>query len=284
MDPSLLSLIWLIPLGFLVGTLGTLIGAGGGFLLVPVLLLLSPETPAQTITSISLAVVFLNALSGSVAYSRMKRIDYRSGLIFAAAAVPGSVLGAWVTQFLPRQVFDAIFGTVLILVATYLAFRTFRRGPWPQGEGKETGRSRLFHLVRTVIDWEEISYVFSYNPLLGVVVSILIGFLSSLLGIGGGIFHVPLLATALNFPVHIATATSHFVLSIMTFSGTVVHIINGELSRSVLMVFGLGLGVVVGAQVGARLSNRLDGVWIIRILSVTLVLVGLRLVGSGILH
>jgi uncharacterized membrane protein YfcA len=238
---------------------------------------MSPSTPATTVTSISLAVVFLNALSGSVAYSKMKRIDYKSGAIFAAAAVPGSLGGAWVTQFLPRAVFDGVFGTVLILVASYLAYRSFQHPREGGASPETTGRSRLSHVVRTVVDWEEISWVFSYNPLLGVMVSVLIGFLSSLLGIGGGIFHVPLLATALNFPVHIATATSHFVLSIMTFSGTVVHLLGGDLARSGLLVAGLGSGAVVGAQAGARLSKRVQGPWIIRILAGVLVLVGLRL-------
>jgi uncharacterized membrane protein YfcA len=65
----LLQYIWLIPLGLLIGMLGTLIGAGGGFVLLPVLLLLYPDADPDTVTSISLAVVFFNALSGSWAYA-----------------------------------------------------------------------------------------------------------------------------------------------------------------------------------------------------------------------
>jgi len=79
----LLQYIWLIPLGLLIGTLGTLIGAGGGFVLLPVLLLLYPGADPETVTSISLAVVFFNALSGSWAYARMRRIDYTSGWRYA---------------------------------------------------------------------------------------------------------------------------------------------------------------------------------------------------------
>ena len=73
--------LWLIPLGVVVGTVGTMIGAGGGFLLVPVLLLMYPGVSPDNITAISLAVIFFNALSGTFAYSRMGRIDYRSGLL-----------------------------------------------------------------------------------------------------------------------------------------------------------------------------------------------------------
>src|SRR5438094_763257 len=104
----------LIPLGFAVGAYGTLIGAGGGFLLVPALLLLFPTARPTTITSISLAVVFFNAVSGSIAYARDRRIDYRTGLIFAAATVPGAVLGAIAVGYVPRALFDGLFGLLLI--------------------------------------------------------------------------------------------------------------------------------------------------------------------------
>src|SRR5689334_10059087 len=95
-------------LGLAVGTFGMLIRAGGGFLLVPLLLLLYPDTPASTITAISLAVVCVNATSGSIAYARLGRIDYRTGVIFALASAPGAVLGSLVTEWLPRGIFDVV--------------------------------------------------------------------------------------------------------------------------------------------------------------------------------
>src|SRR5919109_5440665 len=104
---------WMYPLltllGGAIGTYGTLIGAGGGVFLVPTLLVLYPQESPNTIASISLAVVFFNAASGTVAYARMRRIDYRAGLLFAAATVPGAVLGAYATSLLSRQLFDLLF-------------------------------------------------------------------------------------------------------------------------------------------------------------------------------
>ena len=85
--------ILLLAIGLTVGFIGTLIGAGGGFILVPVLLLLFPHLDSEVITSISLAIVFLNACSGSLAYARLKRIDYKTALLFSLATVPGAVLG-----------------------------------------------------------------------------------------------------------------------------------------------------------------------------------------------
>ena len=84
-----LTYLWLFPLGLAIGAFGTLIGAGGGFILVPILLILYPNENTELITSISLAVVFFNALSGSLAYARMKRVDFKSGIVFAVATIPG---------------------------------------------------------------------------------------------------------------------------------------------------------------------------------------------------
>ena len=80
----------LAPLGFLIGAYGTLVGAGGGSVLVPALLFLLPGESSATITAISLAVVFFNAYSGTVAYARMGRIDVRAGAVLTLASVPGS--------------------------------------------------------------------------------------------------------------------------------------------------------------------------------------------------
>ncbi|OPJ60017.1 sulfite exporter TauE/SafE family protein [Clostridium oryzae] len=268
----MIQFLLLVPLGFLIGAFGTLIGAGGGFILVPILLLLYPDKSPDTITSISLAVVFFNALSGSFAYSRMKRIDYKSGIIFAIATLPGSVLGSVITSYVPRQLFNGIFGVILVIVSIFLIVRT-----------KEERISNNIvvkkgYVTRTVIDNEGTVHTFSYNPVIGIVVSVFVGFMSSFLGIGGGVIHVPVLVNILNYPVHIATATSHFVLAVMSFSGTIVHIVNGVFQSSVIQTAALSIGVLFGAQLGARLSRKIHGVAIIRSLAVALAIVGIRII------
>ncbi|MBK6411419.1 MAG: sulfite exporter TauE/SafE family protein [Flavobacteriales bacterium] len=259
-----------ILLGFGVGALGTLIGAGGGFILLPVLLLLFPDMPPEALTSISLAVVFINAASGSFAYSRLKRIDYRSGLRLALATLPGAIIGAYVTQYIPRKAFDIVLGFVLLAVAAFLLLK-----PGYQAATLVTQRHRAH---RTVTDREGTTYAYSFNMVTGVAVSFVVGFLSSLLGIGGGVIHVPFLATVLHFPVPIATATSHFILAIMALAGTVAHIAQGNLTAGWPYVLSIGAGTVVGAQVGAWASHKIKPEWIIRTLAVALFLVGLRLV------
>lgn len=111
-----------------VGAFGTVIGAGGGFILTPILLLLYPHDSAQTLTAISLAVVFFNAASGSAAYVRQRRIDFRIGTVFALATLPGAIGGALVVGAVSRRVFDGITRRHhRCCVATRLGARR----PWP---------------------------------------------------------------------------------------------------------------------------------------------------------
>ena len=270
--------LWLIPLGFVIGSYGTLIGAGGGFVLVPLLLLLYPKDPPELITSISLAVVFFNALSGSLAYGRMRRIDFKSGIIFSMATMPGAVLGALTTGYLPRQLFDGVFGFFMIVASLYLLLR-------PGGNREEELanpdrsflRTSFYRLTRNLTDAEGMRHTFSYDPLLGVGLSLLAGYISSLLGVGGGFIHVPVLVHLLSFPVHIATATSQFILAFMAFTGTLVHIVTGTFARGVRRTVALSIGVLLGAQLGAWLSNRVHGEWIIRGLAIALGFVGVRI-------
>lgn len=132
-------------------------------------------------------------------------------------------------------------------------------------------------ITRYLIGADGLSFEYSFNPLVGIVLSLFVGFMSSFLGIGGGIIHVPAMAYLLNFPVHIATATSHFVLAIMTFTGSLVHIWTGSFHHGAHRVAALAMGVLVGAQLGAYLSNKIKGSWIIRGLALALALVGGRI-------
>jgi uncharacterized membrane protein YfcA len=261
--------LWFVPVGILIGTFGTLIGAGGGFLLTPLLLLVYPQESPEILTSISLAVVCVNACSGSVAYARMHRIDYHSGVLFALATIPGAVVGALTTRALPRRTFDLLFGTCMLLAALWLLLR--------QPHAVRDTPPRRYRIQRTVIDAAGAPYTVAYNPLLGVGLSVVVGYLSSLLGIGGGILHVPAMVHVLHFPVHIATATSHLTLAVMTLAGTLVHIATGAFDHGLRRTLVLAVGVLLGAQVGARLSHTIQGPWILRSLAVALGAVGVRI-------
>ncbi len=262
-----------LALGLGVGAYGTLVGAGGGFLVVPVLLLLYHADPAQA-AGTSITVVFLNAASGSFSYARQRRIDYRAGLAFALATVPGAIAGAFLAELFHGRTFEIVFGVLLLLIAALLMWRpTTARAGVPPTEGGPP--PRWYHIEHRFADAGGESFHYRYNILIGIVLSIGVGFLSSILGIGGGIIHVPALVFLLGFPPHVATATSHFILAISAFVGASTHLALGHVLLGPAAF--MGLGVVVGAQFGARLSRRLHGGVVVRLLSVALIVVAFRL-------
>ena len=262
-------LLELVALGLIVGAYGTLIGAGGGFVLVPLLLIIYPhDSPAQ-ITAVSLGVVFVNASAGSLSYYRLRRADYRTGWWLAAATLPGAVLGSIVVGSIPRVTFELIMGVALLGVGGYLVMRPHARMPLML--------NAPFVVERTIIDSSGHSYSYRLNLGLAVFLSVGVGFLSSMLGIGGGILHVPLLTTFFGFPEHVATATSHFTLMFMSGAAVATHVLEGDYTATLRTTIALALGAVAGAPIGAALSERIEGRWIVRLLAVALGIVGLRL-------
>jgi uncharacterized protein len=266
-----LELAGLAVLGLVVGAYGTIIGAGGGFILVPVLLILYPDYQPEQLTAVSLAVVFANASSGSVAYGRQRRIDYLTGLLFAAASAPGVVAGALVVHLIPQRLFSGLFGVMLLLLAVVAI-----RGRSERIREPIRGRGVL---VRHVSDPEGRTYVYAYKLWQGIVISAGVGFISSLFGIGGGVIHVPAMIIVLHIPVTYAVATSHFVLAFMSGEATLVHLLDGSLGGEQLVkAAALAVGAVPGAQVGAILSHRIKGRAVLLMLAVAIVLLGVRLI------
>jgi len=262
--------VLLLALGVLAGTYGTIVGAGGGFVIIPAFLLLYPDDSAATVTAISLAVVLFNATSGSAAYARLRRIDYRTGVAFALATIPGAVAGALATQVVPRRAFEGLFAVVLISVSVYIALRP------ALSEAGGSWRLRP-NTYRSLADVEGNRYSYAFNWQTGVGISFFVGLLASFLGLGGGIIHVPVMVAVLGFPAHIAVATSHFILIFTSLAATLVHVATGSLAGDWQKVIPLAIGAIVGAQAGARLSQRLPEKAIVRLLALALFTVGIRL-------
>jgi uncharacterized membrane protein YfcA len=264
----------LLLAGFLIGTFGTLIGAGGGFILVPLLLLFYPELGPEVTTAISIAVVAVNALSGSVAYARSGRIDYKAGIVFALYTIPGSILGVLTVQYIPQQSFNTMIGLLLVVLASYLIYKNATPKPILSPAIIKKGCQE--HILT---DHSGITYQYTYNPVYGNLVSLLVGYISPLLGIGGGIIHVPAMVNWLKFPVHIATATSHFILAVMATVSVITHAFQGTYNDPQIlhMILFIAIGVVPGAQLGALLSHKIKSNVILQVLAICLAVVGIRI-------
>ena len=251
----ILQILLFLLLGIGVGTFGTLVGIGGGLICVPVFILFLSEGgvypyfhSAAQITGTSLVVVMANALSGTAAYIRQKRVLFRAAVPFALATLPGAILGSYIV--------DDFSGPMLLM-------------GW-----------NATHSHRAEVT--EVGPDFQFNQWIGIGASFFVGFLSSIFGIGGGVVHVPLMIYLLGFPVHVATATSHFVLACSSLFGVISHFLLHHIVW--LPAICISLGAAIGAQLGARISQKTKSKVILVLLSCAMFALGLRLIALGSTH
>ena len=266
-------------LGLGTGTFGVIVGTGGGLILVPMLLLFFDMEPA-VVAGTSLTLIAANSFSGVAAYRRFGLVDRRSGLLLGMAAIPGSMLAPFFLEFVTGGAFRVVFGLLLVCLAVYtiLPSRVF-----------VDAATRPEHLWGTMVRSRHIisrsGQVFDYefNELLAVVFNGFVGFLSAFFGTGGGFLRTPVLVYFFGVPVRVAVATSILALSLYATTGAVVHALLGHVDWYPTVVWA-GLGMVAGSQIGAVLSPRVSGRWILRLLAVMLLIMGVRLLAQGVLE
>jgi len=266
-----------LALGVGIGVLGALVGAGGGFILTPLLLLLFPQHPPEIITATSLSVVVLNALSAVLAYYRLGRADLRTGFLYGLVSAPLVVVGVFGTTRATRGPFDLLLG--LLLLGLCVSLLTSRAG---EPGGPAAARGGLLALSpRRIVDRGGTVYDYRFRFRLGLLTSMIIGFMASFFGIGGGPFNVPVWIRILKMPPHIAAATAPCMLLVTTGLAVSIHFFRGNLHAMADVIVPLAVGVVGGAQVGAALSGRLRSVTLTRILAFLLVLVSVQILYKG---
>ena len=216
--------LWLIPLGFAAGILGSMIGLGGGIIVVPVLTFLG--FPPTVAASNSLFAALSNATASTISYSKQKRIEYYLGLKLGLLSIPGTVLGAIISTDVAPDIFKILFGFVLIASAAYIFLRK-------KIETKEKTISKQM-------------IVFAIGA------SFFAGIISSFFGIGGGIIFVPLMVVGMGMAMKKAAPTSQMILLFASLSGVIVHSLLGH--PDFLQAGMLSIGSFIGGLVGARLS------------------------------
>lgn len=268
--------IVLLIIGICASSLGSLIGLGGGIIVVPALLYLATVngfahiTP-QVAVGTSLFTMIFTGLSSVLAYTKHKVVDYKSGLIFLIGSGPGSILGAWVTEKLDLHAFNLYFGLFIILVSIILFIKD-KLKPIPYR--KDRG------ITRTFTDNRGKTFEYGYSPAVAVIVSFVVGFLSGIFGVGGGSLMVPTMILVFFFPPHVATATSMFMILPTSILSSITHISLGNVNW--LYALALVPGAYIGANIGVFLNTRLKSKTIVWILRTVLVIVGVRLIYEGI--
>lgn len=246
--------LWLIPLGFVAGVVGSIIGLGGGIIVAPVLTFLG-VTPAAASSS-SLFAALSNSVASTASYARQKRIDYKIGLKLGLLSVPGTILGAFISADVTPELFKILFGLVLIGACFYLYIKR-------NIEQKQSGVSKKLAVAT-------------------VAISFFAGILSSFFGIGGGIIFVPLMVVGLGLIVKNATATSQLILLFSSASGVLSHSFLGHSDFG--YAFLLSVGAFGGGLVGARLSLDIkeNSIKILIIAVMVVTAIKLFLDGAGI--
>ena len=261
-------------LGAVVAAYGTFLGFGSGILFVALLGMFYPEWPARAITSVTLAVVCANAVSGTAAYARQRRVDPWAALPFAVGSIPGAMLGATLVRWVPRDAFDLSFGVLLIVGAavTLVYTPTGRRAAWLGGVG------------RTLVDATGQVYTYTVAPLVSVFVSALIGVFASLFGVGGGVMFMPAMLYLFGYPTRIAASTSQLLVAITALTGAATHALSGDYRGQLALTGVMVVSAIIGAQVGARIARRPRERLTLRLLTATLVVAGGQLLYRGLMR
>ena len=268
--PPLHDVLLLVPIGVCVGLVGSLIGVGGGFFVVPFLMLAFGYEPEEA-TATSLGIVFLSACSATFANVRRRRVDYRIGVALALGTLPGAWIGRLVIGGIKAPVFSMAFGVLLLAVATYLVFVKLK-----EGQGLWKGRSR------ELTDSDGQVYTYKTRSERAFVAGLGVGFVASLFGIGGGLLLVPFMVICFGMPILVATATAQFTFIATSLTGALVAAKIGQLTeRGTWVILLMGVGVVVGAQVGVAVAKRFRPRWIRMILSTVLLAVAALMISQG---
>ena len=234
--------LWLILLGFAAGVLGSMIGVGGGIIVVPALTFLG--FPPTVAASNSLFAALSNSIASTISYSRQKRIEFSLGLKLGLLTIPGTILGAIISTDDSPDLFKFLFGFVLIASAAYIFLRK-------KIEDKEKILSKQM-------------MVFAIGA------SFFAGIISSFFGVGGGIIFVPLMVVGMGMTMKRAAPTSQLILLFASLSGVIVHSILGH--PDFLQAGFLAIGAFIGGLVGARLSIDIKERYLQILISVVIVI------------
>lgn len=245
-----MPLILLLVIIFTASFILTMIGLGGGLVFSPLFVLLG--FPVTTAVSASLFLNGIAAASAAITYFRKKMVDVKIGLPLLVTSTLCAPFGAMVTGRINLRVFTGILAMVIIVAAIRMLFSKKN-----ESDGKEVS------LIRRIIG--------------GGSIGVFVGFMAGLLGIGGGVFIVPLLIYVLKVPTKTAAATTIFVVIFSSFSGFITHISLAATDWKFILT--AAVFSFIGGQLGSRvMAEKLKGRTVRRIFGVVLLLFALKLI------
>jgi uncharacterized membrane protein YfcA len=256
-----LFLMFLVAL--LLGAEAALIGAGGGFFIVPFLVFSTDMSP-QFIAGTSLAIVLITTISSTIAYWTQCKVDCRLATIILLGMIPGAILGVLLNQMIDIRQFSVILGVVLTLSALFL-FKGYTL-KIPHFPPKPMPVNR--HIVEP--DGSVVEYTVGLRRT--IVLSFMMGVIAKMVGLGGGVLLVPVMIMTFRVHPKYMVATSCLVTLLSSLVAFSLFAFKAQVSYNLIVP--LGLGVLVGAQLGAHLSKKIHADSMTKVIAAIILVIG----------
>lgn len=271
--------ISLIAIAIVAGLLGSLVGLGGGVIIVPVLTLLY-HVDIRLAIGASILSVIATSSGAAVTYVRERLTNLRAGMFLEIATTIGAVTGAYLTTLLSGNMLFILFAFVLL----YSAFAMYQKRH--QGETLTFSQDKIanyFKLHGSYYDeseHREIVYKIGGTKL-GLAIMYVAGVISALLGVGSGGLKVPAMDIAMHMPIKASSATSDFMIGVTAAASAGAYFARGQINPFIAAP--VAIGVLIGAIIGSRLLNRITSKYMLILFIFVLLVVAGEMFQRGIL-
>lgn len=267
-----------VIVGSAAGLLGSMVGLGGGVLIVPALSLLL-GVPIHEAVAASLVAVVATSSSATIGFLQRGLVNLRLGFTLETTMTFGAVLGGLASAAFDQSTLSGIFAALLLFTAASLIRK--KADPTPGDAAALDGSVPRGPFSVCYFDPKlggHVSYSARRLPL-GLLTSVVAGNVSGMLGIGGGVVNVPTMTMLMGVPMKAAAATSSFMIGLTAVAGASVYYLHGLVDPAVAAP--VALGAMVGAAGGARLSSRVGGGGLRRLLGVVLIILAIQMALSA---
>ena len=271
---DILLFVYILSTSFIAGIIGSLLGLGGGIILVPALTILF-DMPIHEAIGVSFIGVLVNSSSSSLVYIKNRITDMRLSSILELGAVTGSIIGAYTALLIDSNILSVIFGIVL----GYIAIDMYRKLKKNLEDNNIKSRSDD---EREYFD-ESTNNTITYSVIRekeGAILSIIGGIFSGLLGLGGGAIFVPIMNRIMKVPIKVAIATSSFMIGVTSLVGALIFFNNGFIDGAIASP--IILGIFFGAQIGSRINKVIDKQILTNIFCLVLIYIAVRMIINGL--
>ena len=277
--PPSLGVFLLVALGSIVaGIVGSLVGLGGGVLVVPLLTIAFSVYP-EVAVGVSIVSVIATSSGAAAAYVRDHITNLRVGMFLEIATTIGAILGAFLAIIIAPGLLFIIFGVVLLISGIPLLFKIGEEIPEGVRNDRFAKRLALASSYRDDKLGRTIDYQVSHVPI-GFGMMTIAGILSGLLGIGSGTFKVLAMDTAMRLPMKVSTTTSNFMIGVTAAASAGIYFQRGDMNP--LYAAPVALGVLLGATGGAKTLARFSNSTIRKIFVPVLAAISIEMLIRGI--